>query len=155
MKSNWFAVGAITAAIGVTLGAFGAHALKSRVTEDLLSVFEIGVRYQMYHAFGLLAVAWAAGRWPGSLPNASGWLFTLGILLFSGSLYLMTFTGVRWLGAITPVGGLCFISGWIALAMTALRGSQSLRSAIFTAYPNFCRELGTTRQKPYLSTKPR
>ena len=68
MKSNWFAVGAIAAAIGVTLGAFGAHALKSRVTEDLLSVFEIGVRYQMYHAFGLLAVAWAAARWPGSLP---------------------------------------------------------------------------------------
>jgi uncharacterized membrane protein YgdD (TMEM256/DUF423 family) len=116
MKSNWFAVGAIAAAIGVTLGAFGA-------TEDLLSVFEIGVRYQMYHALGLLAVAWAAGRWPGSLPNASGWLFTLGILLFSGSLYLMTFTGARWLGAITPVGGLCFIFGWIALAMTALRGS--------------------------------
>jgi len=123
VKSNWFAVGAIAAAIGVTLGAFGAHALKSRVTEDLLSVFEIGVRYQMYHAFGLLAVAWAAERWPGSLPNASGWLFTLGILLFSGSLYLMTFTGVRWLGAITPLGGLCFIFGWIALAMTALRGS--------------------------------
>ncbi len=123
MKSNWFAVGAIAAAIGVTIGAFGAHALKSRVTEDLLSVFEIGVRYQMYHALGLLAVAWAAGRWPGSLPNASGWLFTLGILLFSGSLYLMTFTGARWLGAITPVGGLCFILGWIALAMTALRGS--------------------------------
>ena len=123
MKSNWFAVGAIVAAIGVTLGAFGAHALKSRVSEDLLSVFEIGVRYQMYHAFGLLAVAWAAGRWPGSLPNASGWLFTLGILLFSGSLYLMTFTGARGLGAITPLGGLCFILGWIALAMAALRGS--------------------------------
>ena len=123
MKSTWFAVGAIAAAIGVTLGAFGAHALKARVTEDLLSVFEIGVRYQMYHAFGLLAVAWAAARWPGSLPNASGWLFTLGIILFSGSLYLMTFTGVRWLGAITPVGGLCFVFGWIALAMTAFRGS--------------------------------
>jgi len=123
MKLNWFAVGAIAAAIGVTFGAFGAHALKSRVTEDLLSIFEIGVRYQMYHAFALIAVAWAAGRWPGSLVNASGWLFVLGILLFSGSLYLMTLTGARWLGAITPVGGLCFILGWIALAMAALRGS--------------------------------
>jgi uncharacterized membrane protein YgdD (TMEM256/DUF423 family) len=123
MKSIWFGIGAIAAAIGVSLGAFGAHALKSRVTEDLLSIFEIGVRYQMYHALGLLAVAWAAARWPGSLPNASGWLFTLGIILFSGSLYLMTFTGARWLGAITPVGGLCFILGWIALALTALRGS--------------------------------
>lgn len=123
MKSIWFAVGAIAAAIGVTLGAFGAHALKSRVSEELLAVFEIGVRYQMYHALGLFAVAWAAARWPGSLPNASGWLFALGILLFSGSLYLMTFTGARWLGAVTPVGGLFFILGWVALALAALRGS--------------------------------
>ena len=123
MKLNWFAVGAIAGASGVTLGAFGAHALKSRVTEDLLSVFEVGVRYQMYHALALFAVAWAAGQWPGSWINASGWLFTSGILIFSGSLYLMTLTGERWLGAVTPVGGLCFILGWIALAVAALRGS--------------------------------
>ena len=123
MKLNWFAVGAIAGAVGVTLGAFGAHALKSRVTEDLITVFEIGVRYQMYHALALFAVAWAAGRWPGNWINASGWLFTLGILVFSGSLYLMTLSGARWLGAITPVGGLCFILGWIALAVAALRGS--------------------------------
>lgn len=123
MKLNWFAVGAIAGAIGVALGAFGAHALKSRVTEELLSVFEIGVRYQMYHALALFAVAWAAGRWPGSWINASGWLFTAGILVFSGSLYLMTLSGARWLGAVTPVGGLCFILGWIALAVAALRGS--------------------------------
>ncbi len=123
MKLNWFAVGAIAGAIGVTLGAFGAHALKSRVTEDLLAVFEVGVRYQMYHAFALLAVAWAAGRWQGGWVNASGWLFVVGILVFSGSLYLMTLSGARWLGAITPVGGLCFILGWIALAVAALRGS--------------------------------
>jgi uncharacterized membrane protein YgdD (TMEM256/DUF423 family) len=123
MKLNWFAVGAIAAAIGITFGAFGAHALKSRVTEDLLSIFEVGVRYQMYHALALLAVAWADERWPGSLLNASGWLFVLGILLFSGSLYLMTLTGARWLGAVTPLGGLCFILGWIALAIAALRAS--------------------------------
>ena len=110
MKSNWFAVGAIAGAVGVTLGAFGAHALKSRVTEDLITVFEIGVRYQMYHALALFAVAWAAERWPGGWINASGWLFTLGILVFSGSLYLMTLSGARWLGAITPVGGLCLSS---------------------------------------------
>ncbi len=122
MKSNWFALGAIVAAIGVALGAFGAHALKSRVTEDLLAVFEIGVRYQMYHAMALLAVGWAASRWPGIWITASGWLFTVGILVFSGSLYLMTFSGARWLGAITPIGGLCFILGWTALAVTALRG---------------------------------
>jgi uncharacterized membrane protein YgdD (TMEM256/DUF423 family) len=123
MRLNWFAVGAFAGAIGVALGAFGAHALKARVTEDLLSVFETGVRYQMYHALALLAVAWAAERWAGGWVNASGWLFTLGIFMFSGSLYLMTFTGARWLGAITPVGGLCFILGWIALAVAALRNN--------------------------------
>jgi uncharacterized membrane protein YgdD (TMEM256/DUF423 family) len=123
MKSVWFSVGAIAGALGVTLGAFGAHALKSRVTEDLLAVFEVGVRYQMYHAFALLAVAWAATRWPGNWINASGWLFTIGILVFSGSLYLMTLTGARWLGAITPIGGFCFILGWISLAVVAIRGS--------------------------------
>ena len=123
MRTNWFAVGAFAAAIGVTLGAFGAHALKLRITEDLLAVFETGVRYQMYHALALLAVAWAATRWPGPWINASGWLFTLGILIVCGSLYLMTFTGVRWLGAITPIGGLCFILGWIAMAVAALRAA--------------------------------
>ena len=123
MKLNWFAIGAIAAAIGVMLGAFGAHALKPRVDEDLLSIFEIGVRYHMYHALALLAVAWAAGRWPGNWVNTSGWLFVIGILIFSGSLYLMALSGARWLGAITPIGGLCFILGWIALAMAALRSN--------------------------------
>lgn len=110
MKLNWFAVGAIAGAIGVTLDAFGAHALKSRVSEDHLSVFEIGVRYQMFHAFALfavaVAVAWAAERWPGRRTNASGWLFTSGIFVFSGSLYLLTLSGARRLGAVTPIGGL-------------------------------------------------
>ena len=123
MRMNWFTVGAFAAAIGVALGAFGAHALKSRVSEDLLTVFETGVRYQMYHALALMAVAWAATRWPGAWINASGWLFTIGILIFCGSLYLMTFTGIRWLGAITPIGGLCFILGWIAMAVASLRSA--------------------------------
>jgi uncharacterized membrane protein YgdD (TMEM256/DUF423 family) len=123
MKINWFAVGAFAAAMSVALGAFGAHALKSRVTEDLLAVFEIGVRYQMYHALALFAVAWAVTRWPGAWITASGWLFILGILIFCGSLYIMTFTGVRWLGAITPIGGLCFILGWISMAVASLRAA--------------------------------
>ncbi len=123
MKLNWFAVGALAGALGVTLGAFGAHALKDRVSADLLAVFEVGVRYQMYHALALLGVAWAAGRWSSGWVNASGWLFLVGILIFSGSLYLMTLTGARWLGAITPIGGLCFILGWVGLAVTALRNS--------------------------------
>ena len=75
----------------------------------------------MYHALALLAVGWAATRWPGSWVSVSGWLFLVGIVIFSGSLYLMTFTGARWLGAITPLGGLAFILGWVALAVAATR----------------------------------
>ena len=123
MKPNWFVAGAVAGALGVAFGAFGAHALKSRVTEDLLAIFEIGVRYQMYHALALIGVAWAATRWPGHWINASGWLFLVGIVVFSGSLYLMTLTGMRWLGAITPIGGVCLILGWVALSAAVLRGS--------------------------------
>ena len=122
MSSGWFGIGAIAGAIGVLLGAFGAHGLKSRVDPDLLAVFETGVRYHMYHALALLAVGWAATRWPGAWVSASGWLFLIGIVVFSGSLYMMTLTGARWLGAITPLGGLAFISGWVALAVAAWKG---------------------------------
>ncbi len=122
MSSGWFGIGAIAGAVGVLLGAFGAHGLKSRVDPDLLAVFETGVRYHMYHALALLAVGWAATRWPGAWVSASGWLFLIGIVVFSGSLYLMTLTGARWLGAITPLGGLAFISGWVALAVAAWKG---------------------------------
>jgi uncharacterized membrane protein YgdD (TMEM256/DUF423 family) len=122
MTNAWFAAGALAGATGVALGAFGAHALKARLSDDLLLVFEIGVRYQMYHALALLAVAWATTRWPGVWVNASGWLLLAGILVFSGTLYLMAFTGARWLGAITPIGGFCLILGWIALAVAAIRG---------------------------------
>jgi uncharacterized membrane protein YgdD (TMEM256/DUF423 family) len=114
----WFSIGALAAAIGVALGAFGAHGLKTRVEPEMLAVFETGARYQMYHALGLLAVGWAATRAPGSSAiSLAGWLFLCGIVIFSGSLYTMTFTGMRWLGAITPLGGLCFITGWVALAV--------------------------------------
>lgn len=123
MNSNWFATGAIAAAVGVGLGAFGAHGLKSRVSTEMLAVFETGVRYHLIHALGLLAVGWAATRWPGTQINAAGYCLLSGILLFSGSLYTMTFTGIRWLGAITPLGGICFIIGWILLALSSLRGS--------------------------------
>jgi len=122
MAGFWFAAGAIAAGIGVALGAFGAHGLKGRVDAEMLGVFETGVRYHVYHALALLAVGWAASRWSGPLIGAAGWLFLAGIVLFSGSLYLMTLTGARWLGAITPLGGLAFILGWILLAAGALRG---------------------------------
>ena len=122
MTSGWFGIGAVAGAVGVMLGAFGAHGLKSRVDADLLAVFETGVRYHMYHALALLAVGWAASRWPGGWVNASGWAFLIGIVVFSGSLYVMTLTGARWLGAVTPLGGLAFISGWVALAVAAWKG---------------------------------
>ena len=118
----WFATGAIGAGLGVVLGAFAAHGLKARVAPDLLVVFETGVRYHLIHALGLLAVAWAADRWPGPWTTAAGCAFVLGIAVFSGSLYLLALTGARWLGAITPLGGLAFILGWVALAVAALRG---------------------------------
>ena len=116
MDRTFFLIGAVSAFIGVAAGAFGAHGLKSRLGEDLLAVFETGVRYQMYHAFALLAAAWAAGRWPGTLTNASGWLFLAGTVIFSGSLYALSLTGQRWLGAVTPIGGLAFLAGWLCLA---------------------------------------
>ena len=117
----FFALGSASAFLAVALGAFAAHGLKSRLAPDLLAVFEVGVRYQMYHALALLAVAWASTRWPGTAVTASGWLFVAGTVVFSGSLYLLSLTGVRWLGAITPVGGLAFLAGWACLAWAALR----------------------------------
>ena len=114
-------MGALSGAIAVGAGAFGAHALRARLEPRMLEVFETAVRYQMYHALALLATAWVASRFPGSLVTASGWLFVAGTLFFSGSLYAMVFSGVRALGAITPIGGVLFIAGWICLALAASR----------------------------------
>lgn len=116
-------LGAISAALAVAAGAFGAHALRERVEPRLLEVFETAARYQMYHALALFAVAWMVGQGGRAAGPAttSGWLFVAGTLLFSGSLYAMTFTGIRALGAITPLGGLCFIAGWLLLALSASR----------------------------------
>ena len=121
MDRTFATLGAVSAFIAVAAGAFGAHALRARLAPDLLAVFETGARYQMYHALALLAVAWACTRWPGSITNAAGWLFVAGTLLFSGSLYALALTGVRQLGAITPLGGLCFLAGWAGLAFGILR----------------------------------
>jgi uncharacterized membrane protein YgdD (TMEM256/DUF423 family) len=112
-------LGSASGFVSVAAGAFGAHALRARLAPELLAVFETGSRYQMYHALALLGVAWAAGRWPGPLVAWSGWLFVIGTILFSGSLYALALTGVRWLGAVTPLGGLCFLSGWVCLALAA------------------------------------
>jgi uncharacterized membrane protein YgdD (TMEM256/DUF423 family) len=101
----------------VAAGAFGAHALRTRLPADLLAVFETAARYQMYHALALLAAALLAARAPSRAASAAGWLFAAGIVVFSGSLYALALTGIRVLGAITPLGGLCFLAGWFALAL--------------------------------------
>jgi uncharacterized membrane protein YgdD (TMEM256/DUF423 family) len=113
-----FAVaGSLSACVAVLAGAFGAHALRQRLPSDLLAAFETGVRYQMYHALALLAVAWAVTQWPAAPVRAAGWLFIGGTALFSGSLYLLALTGAGWWGAVTPLGGVLFLAGWLLLAV--------------------------------------
>ena len=119
MDRLFFSLGCLSAGLAVAFGAFGAHALKLRLTPELLAVFETGARYQMTHALALLAVAWAATQWPGRAVTVAGWLFALGTLLFSGSLYVLALTGMRWLGAITPLGGGAWLAGWLCLACAA------------------------------------
>jgi uncharacterized membrane protein YgdD (TMEM256/DUF423 family) len=115
------ALGAALSGIAVAGGAFGAHALRARLSPGDLAVFETGVRYQRYHGLALIAAGWAADRWPGPLASAAGWCFLSGIVLFSGSLYALTLTGVRELGAITPLGGVSFLAGWVCLALATRR----------------------------------
>lgn len=122
MERTFAATGALAALIAVGAGAFGAHALRDRLTPDLLAVFETAVRYHFYHALALFAVAYAIGRWGESSAVPAGWLFVAGMVLFSGSLYALSLSGVRWLGAITPLGGVAFLAGWALLAWTAWRG---------------------------------
>ena len=121
MDRTFLLVGAFAGCVGVALGAFGAHGLRTRLSAEMLAVFETGVRYQMYHALAILVVALAAARLDGWLIRAAGWLFTTGIVLFSGSLYALALSGVTWLGAVTPVGGLAFLAAWGCLVIAALR----------------------------------
>ena len=119
----FFAVGTISAFVAVAAGAFGAHGLKNSLSAEMLAIFETAARYQMYHAFALIAAAWAAQRFPNSsLVTTSGYLFVVGTILFSGSLYALSLTETRWLGAITPLGGAAFLAGWLCLAYAALKG---------------------------------
>lgn len=121
MDKTFFVIGAVLAGLGVALGAFGAHGLKGTLSPDMLANFETGVRYQMYHALALLAVAWAVSQWQKPLLVTGGWLMVVGVVIFSGSLYVLSLTGLRWLGAITPIGGVALIAGWGCLVVAALR----------------------------------
>ena len=115
------ATGALLAMVSVAAGAFAAHGLKTRLTPEMLGVFELAARYQMYHAIALVLCGTAWTRWPGPAVALAGGLFFLGVLLFSGSLYILSLTGVRWLGAVTPFGGAAWLAGWGSLAWAALR----------------------------------
>ncbi|MDH4042735.1 MAG: DUF423 domain-containing protein [Gammaproteobacteria bacterium] len=117
MAKLFITLASFSGMLAVMLGAFGAHALKSRLDEHALSVFQTAVQYHFYHSLALLAVGVIALNQPHTaLLRSSGWLFMLGIVVFSGSLYLLSMSGLRWLGAVTPLGGLAFIAGWGCLA---------------------------------------
>jgi uncharacterized membrane protein YgdD (TMEM256/DUF423 family) len=118
-------LGALSGCVAVAAGAFGAHALRGRLSADMLDVFQTGATYQMYHALALVAVGILLGRFStdGSVwLSAAGWLFVAGAVLFSGSLYALSLSGVTWLGGITPLGGVAFLLAWLSLAVGILRG---------------------------------
>jgi uncharacterized membrane protein YgdD (TMEM256/DUF423 family) len=124
MDRFFFIAGSVIMLLGVAAGAFGAHGLEGYFAEhpDLEATYLTAVRYQLIHGLALLAVAWAAVQWPGSLVNWSGYLLIAGVLIFSGSLYLLVMTDTRWLGAVTPIGGVAFLVGWALLILAAWRG---------------------------------
>jgi uncharacterized membrane protein YgdD (TMEM256/DUF423 family) len=119
MDRTFLLIGAVAAFLAVALGAFGAHGLRTRLSPEMLAVFETGVRYHMYHALAIVATALVMGRLNGWLIVSAAWFFTAGIVLFSGSLYLLALTGVTILGAVTPLGGVAFLLGWACLAYAA------------------------------------
>ncbi|MBI3543260.1 MAG: DUF423 domain-containing protein [Deltaproteobacteria bacterium] len=121
MARHWLVLGALSGFVSVAAGAFGAHALKARLAPELLAVFQTGAQYQMYHALALVGVGLWAAQNPGASAGVPGWCFTAGSAIFSGSLYALALTGTRWLGAITPLGGLLFLAGWLSLAVAAWR----------------------------------
>ena len=123
--ATWGAAGAVLAGLAVAGGAFGAHALRTRLDEGALAIWETAARYQMYHSLALLATTTRHASHNAPLLQPARWLFLAGILLFSGSLYALALTGVTGLGAVTPFGGLAFLAGWSCLAVALLRARSS------------------------------
>lgn len=123
MERVFVLLGSALMFLGVGAGAFGAHGLAAYFERypDLEATYDTAVRYHLIHGLALLATAWASSHWPGTLSTWAGYLFVLGILLFSGSLYLLVFTRLRWLGAVTPLGGVAFLAGWTCLFLAAWR----------------------------------
>ena len=125
MDRIFVAIASVIMLLGVATGAFGAHGLSGYFEQhsELRSSFETALRYLFIHGLALLAVAWVTTRWPGTFINLAGYLFIAGIVIFSGSLFLLSLTGIRWLGAIAPIGGVAFLAGWLVLFISAWRGS--------------------------------
>jgi len=122
LERLFLSAGGLAALAAVALGAFGAHALKGRLSPEMLAVWRTAVEYHLFHALGMLAVGFAAARLPDSaLLKWSGWLMLAGIVLFSGSLYALALSGERWLGAVTPAGGTAFLAAWALFAAAVLR----------------------------------
>ena len=115
----FFVLGAVSGFLSVAAGAFGAHALRSKLSPDMLAIFETGARYQMFHALALLAAAWALTQFHPGLAKSAGWFFFSGSIIFSGSLYALALSGTRAWGAVTPLGGLLLLAGWASLALSA------------------------------------
>jgi uncharacterized membrane protein YgdD (TMEM256/DUF423 family) len=116
--------GAVLMALGVLLGAFGAHALKKILSAEMLAVYQTGVEYHFYHALGLLLIGIIGLHYPSKWIGLSGIFLTAGILLFSGSLYALSISGVKILGAITPIGGLSFVAGWVCLVVAVVKNTE-------------------------------
>lgn len=122
MLRKFMMIGSINALLSVALGAFGAHILKSKIDSDMLAVYETGIQYHMMHALGLIAIALMAERFEQrKLVSAAGWLLLIGIILFSGSLYVLSMSGIKVLGAITPFGGVAFLAGWLCVFLAAMK----------------------------------
>ena len=120
---RWIWLGALNGFVSVAAGAFGAHALKTRLTPDMLAVFETGARYQMSHALALVLLGLLQLSRPAMSLDGAGWSFLAGIALFSGSLYVLALSGVRAFGMVTPIGGVAFLVGWVLLALASLKGA--------------------------------
>ena len=121
LERVWIAAGAAFGLLAVVAGAAGVHALRDVIDADALNTFETAVRFQMFHALALLAIGSLSGRWAAGLVNAAGWLFIAGVLIFSGSLYILAITDIGVFGAVAPLGGLCLMSGWATLIIGAMR----------------------------------
>jgi uncharacterized membrane protein YgdD (TMEM256/DUF423 family) len=117
----FLSIGSISGALAVMIGAFGAHGLKDKLCDQMLTVYKTGVEYHFYHTLALLGIGLLSLHYKSALLTASGWVMVAGILIFSGSLYALSISGIKILGAITPIGGLCFIMGWILLALAVIK----------------------------------